>query len=376
MDDERRELVRRMLERRGIVTAPQHQISVRSDRANVLSLPQQRLWFLHQLHPDSSACNLSAALRLSGSLNRPALERALASVVARHDALRSGFPNIGGEAALLVHPHVDVVVVHHDYADVDPREREEQVRKLLVAQADAPFDLARAPLVRAALVRLASDEHVLAITAHHIVFDGWSIAILIRELAAHYGAALGGAAADLPRLPIGYADFAGWQRERLASGGWEADVSYWTRQLADLPPTTLPSDRARPAIASLRGSTIRFALPDGLVDRLRNLGRAHEATLFMTLLAGYLALLGRYTGQSDVAIGSPIAGRAREEVEGLIGLFVNTLVLRGDLSGSPPFAERLRAAEAGAAPTHAIQTIPRSIMRSTRSILDTPRSGD
>jgi len=358
MDDERRELVRRMLERRGIVTAPQHQISVRSDRVNVLSLPQQRLWFLHQLHPDSSACNLSAALRLSGSLNRPALERALASVVARHDALRSGFPNIGGEAALLVHPHVDVVVVHHDYADVDPREREEQVRKLLVAQADAPFDLARAPLVRAALVRLASDEHVLAITAHHIVFDGWSIAILIRELAAHYGAALGGAAADLPRLPIGYADFARRQT------------------LADLPPTTLPSDRARPAVASLRGSTIRFALPDGLVDRLRNLGRAHEATLFMTLLAGYLALLGRYTGQSDVAIGSPIAGRAREEVEGLIGLFVNTLVLRGDLSGSPPFAERLRAAEAGAAPTHAIQTIPRSIMRSTRSILDTPRSGD
>jgi hypothetical protein len=342
MDDARHELVRRLLERRGIVLPAQEPISVRPDRPAVLSLPQQRLWFVHQLYPNSSAYNLSAGLRLSGSLDRPALERALASIAARHDALRSGFPTVDGEAVAVVHPHVTLAVVYHDFADADPLEGEARLREVLTAQAHGPFDLAHAPLVRAALVRLAPDEHVLAITAHHIVFDGWSIAILIRELAAFYGAALAGVAPDLPHLPISYADFAAWQRERQASGAWEAGVAYWTRQLADLTPTMLPSDRLRAAQTSLRGSSLRFVLPAGLVDRLRDIGRTHDATLFMTLLAGFFVLLGRYTRQSDVAVGSPIAGRARQDVEGLIGLVANMLVLRGDLSGRPSFPELLR----------------------------------
>ncbi|HKH48874.1 MAG TPA: amino acid adenylation domain-containing protein, partial [Thermoanaerobaculia bacterium] len=294
-----------------------------------LSFAQQRLWFLAQLDAASPAYNLPAAVRLRGSLDIAALERALAELVRRHESLHTRFPLVGGEPAQMVEeasvsglPLVDLRTLG--------AQGEAEARRLAVEEGARPFDLQNGPVVRALLLRLADREHRLVVTMHHIVSDGWSLGVFIRELTALY------AGLPLPALPVTYRDFAVWQRARLSGETLERSLAFWRNELRGLPAgIDLPADRPRPPVQTNRGEVRPFVLDAATTGQLRGLGRAEGATLFMVLLAGFQALLARWSGQEDLAVGTPIAGRTRMELEGLIGFFVNTLVLRGDLTGDP-----------------------------------------
>ena len=340
-DEQRRALVRKLLERRGVRPSGDEGVPRRpAGQAAELSLPQRRLWFLHQLQP-SAAYNLAAAFALSGRLDVAALERAIDGIVARHDALRMAFPTINGEGAVEMATEARVKLPLLDLSRLAPEARQARLDASLRSAANEPFDIARWPLFRVVLVRLAPNEHVLGLTAHHIVFDGWSIVLFIRELSAGYAAALEGRTPDLPPLAIDYADFAAWQCARLRRSAFDADLAYWTGQLADLPRLELPADHPRPPRPTFRGGSRAFTVSAELTAQLRRLAQDQQATLFMVLLTGFFAWLQRYTGRTDLAVGSPIAGRSRPELEPLIGLFANTLVLRADLGGEPSFVEVL-----------------------------------
>jgi amino acid adenylation domain-containing protein len=323
-----------------------------------LSFAQQRLWFLDQLVPGSSAYNISHALVLAGELNVPALWSSVAEVVRRHEVLRTTFAIVGGEPVARVGaaeppalPLVDLWGLQGAAWEV--------ARRLARQEAGRPFDLMRGPLLRLVLVRLGESSHALLSTMHHIVSDGWSTGILIRELSALYQAFLAGRGSPLPELPIQYADFAVWQRGWLSGEVLEGELAYWRRQLAGAPPVLeLPTDRPRPAVRRGRGAREAFALPAESLAGLRALAREQGATLFMGLLAGFAALLWRYSGQGDVTIGTPIAGRTRVEVEWLIGFFVNTLVVRVDLSGDPSFVEQLHRVREVSLGAYAHQELP------------------
>ena len=336
----------------GAVAAPaRDEISrVPRDGALTLSFAQERLWFLEQMHPGDGIYNVPAAARLRGALDAAALERALAAVVERHEALRTVFPVVqsdGGEPRQVVLPHLDFALERDDLSgNADPLAA---ARARAIADAARPFDLANGPLLRALLLRLGDDDHVLALTLHHIVTDGWSMGVLLRETAALYEALLAGRAAPLPALPIQYADFAAWQRAHLSGDRLAAEVDFWKRTVAGAPPVLeLPADRARPRLPSFRGGSASLRLGSRLVTALDELSRGPRgsgtgATLFMTLLAAFDVLLSRLTGAERLLVGSPIANRHRGEVEGLIGCFVNTLALRADLSGDPRFVDFLAA---------------------------------
>ncbi len=312
-----------------------------------LSYAQQRLWFLDQLHPGNSFYNINTAVRLRGPLAAPALERALAALVERHEALRTRFPARDGQPVQEILPHAEVTMELVDLsgraAEEGPRDREAAARARLDAAARQPFVLAEGPLLRTVLVRLEAEDHLLLLCLHHIVSDGWSMGVLVRELSALYAACRDGRTAPLSALaplPIQYADYGCWQREWLAAGALEAQLAYWRRELAGAPPVLdLPTDRPRPEVESFRGAHRSFAIPAGTVLRLRALARRHGTTLFTVLLAAWETLLYRYTGEDDLVVGVPVANRNRVEVEELIGFFVNTLVLRTDLGGDPPFGE-------------------------------------
>ena len=294
-----------------------------------LSFAQQRLWFLAQLDAASPAYNLPAAVRLRGSLDVAALERALAGLVRRHESLRTRFPLAGGEPAQVVE---DSAVFCLPCADLRPlgTRVDAEARRLAAEEGARPFDLQNGPVVRALLLRLADREHQLIVTMHHIVSDGWSLGVFIRELTALH------AGLPLPALPVRYRDFAVWQRTRLSGETLERSLAFWRSELDGLPPgLDLPTDRPRPPVQTSHGAVRPFALDAATTSRLRGLARAEGATLFMVLLAVFQALLARWSGQEDLAVGTPIAGRTRIELEGLIGFFVNTLVLRGDLSNDP-----------------------------------------
>jgi amino acid adenylation domain-containing protein len=287
------------------------------------------------------------------------LAQTLQEVVRRHEALRTTFIAAEGRPVQVIGPARPFALPVVDLGAPPGAEREAEALALAGQEARRPFDLAGGPLLRAALLRLGADEHVLLVTLHHIVADGWSLGVLVREVAALYEAFARGRPAPLPELPIQYADFAHWQRQWLRGEVLEAQLAYWKRQLAGPPAALgLPTDRPRPAVQSYRGARHAFGLPGPLSEALRGLSRREGATPFMTLLAALQALLGRYTGQADVSVGSPVANRNRAETEGLIGFFVNTLVLRTDLSGNPTFRELLGRVRAVALGAYAHQDLP------------------
>ncbi|HEY0783032.1 MAG TPA: amino acid adenylation domain-containing protein, partial [Thermoanaerobaculia bacterium] len=299
-----------------------------------LSFAQERFWFLQQLEPGNPAFNIPAAVRLSGRLGIAALAAALAEVVRRHESLRTRFVDGDESVAQVVEPFVDLPLPLADLSALPPAARDGEERRLVLAHAVLSFDLRRAPLVAALLLRVAADEHRLAVVVHHIVSDGWSIGVLERELVQHYRRFLDGGLAP-PELPLQYVDFAHWQRERLAGERLAGLLAYWRTRLAALPALELRGDRPRPPVQTFRGEYEDVRLTAPLTRQLGELAQREGASLFMVLLGGFAALLSRYSGQSDFAVGAFIANRTRVELEALIGFFVNNLALRIDLSGGP-----------------------------------------
>ncbi|HEY4591077.1 MAG TPA: condensation domain-containing protein, partial [Thermoanaerobaculia bacterium] len=317
-----------------------------------LSFAQQRLWFIDQLQPGSPLYNLPVVLRVEGPLQPAVLRRSLSEIARRHEAVRTVFVLQGDAPAQVVMPPAPFPLPLVDLSGLPEPAREAAARALAEKEASRPFDLARDAKLRALLLRLAAADHAVALTAHHVASDGWSMGILVREVTALYAAFAKGEPSPLPELPVQYADFAVWQRSWLHGEALEREIDWWRHQLAGLPPLLeLPTDRPRPAVQSSRGAERPVRLSSGLVGRAGELGRREGATLFMVLLAAFQAVLARASGQDDLAVGTPVAGRNRVEVEGLIGFFVNNLVLRGDLSGDPTFREllgRTREAELAA----------------------------
>ncbi|RYZ37608.1 MAG: amino acid adenylation domain-containing protein, partial [Myxococcaceae bacterium] len=312
------------------------------DAPRVLSFAQQRLWFIDQLEPGTALYNVPVAVRLEGTLRREVLEQALREVVRRHEALRTTFTEENGQALQVIHPDVDLSLEGVDLSGLDAGAREEEARRQLGQQMQRPFNLHTGPLVRAQLVKLDEQEHVLALTMHHIVSDGWSLGVLVREVSALYEAFAQGRPSPLPELPVQYAGYAAWQRQQLQGEALQREVDYWKQQLSGAPPVLeLPTDRPRPAVRGNAGATRSFMLSPELSQGLRALAQREGASLYMVLLAGWQVLLSRYSGQQDISVGSPIAGRTRAEVEGLIGFFVNTLVLRAQVKGEGSFRELL-----------------------------------
>ena len=322
-----------------------------------LSYAQERLWFLEQLGV-GSAYNMPAALRLEGVLDIAALERSLGDVVRRHESLRTRFEVVDGQGFQVIDEpggfRLDVV----DLSGLEDEQRQAQARRLAREDAERPFDLAAGQLFRAGLLRLGPREHVALVNMHHIVSDGWSLGVLIREIGALYSGYVAGRASPLPELPVQYADYAIWQRGWLTGEALDRQVGYWKEQLAGAPAALeLPSDRPRPAVQSFRGADHSFELSRELSSALLALARQEGATLYMVLLAAFSVLLGRYSGQKDIVVGSPIAAR-RHELEGLIGFFVNALVLRTDLSGDPTFRGLLQRVKETALGAYAHQDLP------------------
>src|SRR5690349_10801181 len=308
-----------------------------------LSFAQQRLWFLDQLEPESAFYNIPSAVRLEGKLNREALTRSLSEIVRRHEALRTVFASVAGEPVQVIQAAAPVAIEELDLSGLGSDERERRAAELATAEAQLPFDLSRGPLLRVNLLRLGVEEHVLLITMHHIISDGWSMGIMIRELTSLYEAYSRGAESPLAELPIQYADYAAWQRNWLQGEVLERQLEYWRRQLEDAPTfLELPTDKARPAVQSFRGSAQLRILDQTLSNQIKTLSRHRGVTLFMTLLTAYNILLYRYSGQRDICVGSPIANRNRAEIEGLVGFFINTLVLRTKLFDDCSVTELLK----------------------------------
>jgi alpha-ketoglutarate-dependent taurine dioxygenase/acyl carrier protein len=327
-----------------------------------LSFAQQRLWFLHQLEPGSHAYTLPSAVRLKGRLDVDALQQSLNEIMRRHEILRTTFGVKEGQAVQIIAPAQKLPLQRLDICQWSEKEREAQVRQLIIEAASDVFDLSRGPLIRAKLVRLSEEEHVLLLTMHHIVSDAWSTGIFIEEAARLYAAissGAGAAATTLEPLPIQYADYAVWQREWLTADVLDQQLSYWKERLQGASPLlALPTDKPRPLLQSFAGARERFNLSPGLSEKLGELSRREGVTLFMTLLAAFSVLLSRLSGQSEVNVGTPVAGRTRTVTESLIGYFINALVLRSDLSGDPPFRQLLKQVREAALGAYAHQEVP------------------
>jgi amino acid adenylation domain-containing protein len=321
------------------------------------SYAQQRLWFLDRLEPNSAAYNVPLASRLRGPLDVAALEQALNVLVERHEALRTVFTLVDGTPQQLIAPSRPLSMPIIDVTDA--ADAWEQARALVNDHAREPFDLSADQLIRAVLVRIGDDDHVLSLTVHHIVADAWSLNVLNRELSAVYNALVHGREPHLRELEIQYGDYAVWQQQWMESGGLDQQLSYWTQQLAGAPALLeLPTDHPRPPEQSFRGATERAMLPRELLERLRSIGEREGATLFMTLLAAYMTMLARYSGQDDIVVASPVANRNRVELEGVIGLFVNTLALRVDLGEDPSFVGLLQRVRETALAAFSNQDLP------------------
>ncbi|HEV3049681.1 MAG TPA: amino acid adenylation domain-containing protein, partial [Longimicrobium sp.] len=339
--------------RRAALPAVPPIVPVERTGALPLSFAQERLWFLHQMDPEDTGYNVPWPTRLRGHLDAGALERALGELVRRHEALRTTFHPVEQGAVQVVQPagpaHLPVV----DLTGLAPHDAEDEARRLAREEAERPFDLERGPLLRATLLRLSDEEHVLLLTMHHIVSDGWSMDVLFHELLTLY------ASGPLPPLAVQYADFAVWQRGWLRGEVLRRQIDWWRERLGGAPPALeLPTDRPRPVVASSRGAAHVFRIPAEITRGLRSLARRQGATLYMAAHAAFDLLLSRWSGQEDMVVGSPIAGRTQMGTEGLIGFFVNTLALRIDLSGDPSFQELMERVRETALGAYAHQDLP------------------
>ncbi|ALJ73703.1 Gramicidin S synthase 2 [Burkholderia pseudomallei] len=322
-----------------------------------LSLAQQRLWFLTQLEGVSEAYHMSGAVRLDGPLNREVLQRALNRIVMRHEALRTCFAREEGEPIQVIRPHADLTVSYHDLREAE--QSEQRAKDLSQAHASAPFDLSRDLPVRVLLLQLADEAHVVQVVMHHIASDGWSVGVFLQELSALYGSFIAKQDDPLAPLPLQYADYAAWQRRWLASGQLEKQGAFWQTNLSGAPTLLeLPTDRPRPPKQSHAGASVEVKLGAALSERVKRLSQRHGVTPYMTLLSSWAAVLSRLSGQEEVVIGSPVAGRNRTEVEALIGFFVNTLALRLDLSSEPTVGELLKRTKAQVLSAQAHQDLP------------------
>ena len=334
-------------------------LSISRDADLPLSFAHQRLWFLDQLEPGSSAYNIPETVRLHGVLNIEALEQTLSEVVRRHEILRTTFVAVDGEPKQVIKPFTPLVLPVFDLSELNPAEREAETHRLLSEEASQPFDLTRGPLVRACLVRLKADEHVAMVTTHHIVTDAWSTGILIREVVALYGTYVRGEKSPLEELPIQYADFAHWQRGWLQGEVLAAQVAYWREALAEAPAMLeLPTDYPRPRELTFSGTKVALVVPEELTRQLKELSQRERVTLFMTLLAAFQSLLFRHSGQSDIVVGTPIANRRYRELEDLIGFFVNTLALRARSLATLTFTELLHHVREVTLGAYAHQDLP------------------
>ncbi|WP_375492692.1 amino acid adenylation domain-containing protein [uncultured Nostoc sp.] len=307
-----------------------------------LSFAQERLWFFSQMEPANPIYNEPAALRLKGSLNVAALKKSLNKIIQRHEALRTNFTTVDGQAVQVIAENLTLNVSVVDLQELPPSEREITYQQLATVEIQRPFDLISSPLIRATLFKLAEVEYVLLLTIHHILYDGWSYGIILKELATIYSAECNGLSPKLPSLPIQYKDFAVWHREWLFKEVFPSQLAYWKQQLSGMPALLeLPTDRPRPAVQTFRGGHQRFVVSKELKQALMNFSQQQEATLFMMLLAAFKIFLYRYTGQTDICVGTAHANRDRSEIESLIGFFVNTIVLRTDISGNLSFKEIL-----------------------------------
>jgi hypothetical protein len=327
-----------------------------------LSFAQQRLWFQDQLQPGNSIYNMSTALRLVGRLDIPSLERSLNEILRRHEVLRTTFPTTDGQPLQVIAPDGSLTLTQVRMEGLPANVREQAALRLAAEEAQKPFDLAKGPVIRTTLIRLAEHEHILLLTIHHIAADGWSMGILVGELAAHYMAFSTNQPSPLTELPIQYADFAVWQRQMLQGDVRNSQISYWREQLRDTPVLELPTDRPRLPLYSYNGAAYSQVLSASLTQRLKELSRREGVTLFMTLLAAFKVLLSSYSSADDIIVGTPLASRNRVELEGLIGLFANILVLRTDLSGNPSFQELLARVREVSLGAYAHQDIPFSML--------------
>ncbi|HEY9799815.1 MAG TPA: amino acid adenylation domain-containing protein [Leptolyngbyaceae cyanobacterium] len=323
-----------------------------------LSFAQERLWFLEQLNPNQPLYNEPIALRLRGILDIPALQKSLNEIVSRHESLRTSFTTINEQPAQIITPNLNLNLPIISLQSLNSSERENSVYSLAIEEASQPFDLGKAPLIRVKLLQLEETEYVLLLTMHHIICDRWSFAILLQELIPLYQAFSKNQPSPLTELPIQYADFAIWQKQYLTGEVLEKQTSYWKEQLANAPTLLeLPLDHPRSPIMSNRGSKLSFKISP-LTQALKEISQQEEATLFITLLTAFKVLLYRYTQQTDILIGTTIAGRNREEIEKLIGFFVNTIVLRTHLDDRPTFRELLRRVRQVALDAYAHQDLP------------------
>jgi aspartate racemase len=323
-----------------------------------LSFAQERLWFLTQLEPENPSYNVPVALRLTGDLNVVALEKSISAIVSRHETLRTKFSAVDGEPFQFVSAGKTVSLEFVDLTLLPGVDVQIESRRLMSASVERPFDLEQDYPLRVSLIKLAPDDHLLFLTMHHIVSDAWSVNIFIQELSILYEAFTTQNEPRLPELPIQYRDYVAWQRNWLQNGFLREQVDYWVSQLAGAPKLSLPTDRVRPTVQSHRGAHLSFKLGSDLTRKLTELSRTEGATLFMTLLASFKVLLFRYTGERDIVVGAPIAGRNRVETENLIGFFVNSLGLRTDLSGNPTFRQLLRQVKRVALEAYAHQDLP------------------
>ncbi|MDJ0732575.1 MAG: amino acid adenylation domain-containing protein [Nostocaceae cyanobacterium] len=332
---------------------------VSRDKNLPLSFAQQRLWFFDQFEPGSPSYNLPRAVRLRGKININALANSLKEIIRRHEIFRTSFGTYNGQPIQIISDYIDFKLPVIDLQNFAQEKRELELYRLIKEEAKTGFDLTKAPLLRGKLLQLDAEEYVILLTLHHIISDGWSTDILIREIATLYSSYCTVRLSRLPKLPIQYADFAFWQRQWLEGEALQNQLAYWQQQLSgELPILQLPTDRPRPTVQTYAGKTLSFVLPETLSEGLKALSKQEGVTLFMTLLAGFKTLLYRYTNQTDIIVGSPIANRNRAEIENLIGFFVNTLVLRSDLSGNPSFRDLLKQIREVALGAYTHQDLP------------------
>ncbi|MFC7518938.1 condensation domain-containing protein, partial [Herbaspirillum sp. GCM10030257] len=339
-----------------------------------LSFAQRRLWFVSRMQAESAPYHISIGLRIGGRLDRSALQHAFSALVARHESLRTTFALVGDEPVqIIASGSTDNALHEEDLTDCAARNvLDAAVHEAVAAEARMAFDLEKGPLVRGRLLKLGEAEHVLLITMHHIVSDGWSLGVATDELTALYRARLDSNAEPLPALAVQYADYAVWQRGRLQEASWQAQMKFWRQTLTGAPAVLdLPFDSPRPAQQDFAGGYVELALDPALTSNLKALSQRHGTTLFMTVLTGWAALLSRLSGQEDLVVGAPTANRRRKELAGMIGFFVNVLALRIDLSGDPDVAELLARVKAHALAAHENQELP---FEQVVEIVNPPRS--